>query len=144
MDNPEKLAQMLQQQQAMKFLKSMQGMQGAGAMSDMDRMQSGMANGMQSAAMGEAQRQPSYDNMLQMPQAAGTPMQSDMPVVSPQGNYAMPMSQPSYSGNMPTNPQMNRRGILQGAINSLGQQTARQGMGAISNQEAQMMQKVNR
>jgi hypothetical protein len=129
MDNPEKLAQMLQQQQAIKFLKSMQG---------------GMASGMQGAAMGEAQRQPSYDNMLQMPQAAGTPMQSDMPVVSPQGNYAMPMSQPSYSSNMPTNPQMNRRGMLQGAINSLGQQTARQGMGAISNQEAQMMQKVNR
>ena len=38
MDNPEKLAQMLQQQQAMKFLRSIQGMQGAGAMSEMDRM----------------------------------------------------------------------------------------------------------
>ncbi len=124
MDNPEKLAQMLQQQQAMKFMQSLQG---------------GMANGMQNAAMGEAERQLSYDNMLQTPQAAGTPMQSDMPVVSPQGNYAMPMSQPSYSSNMPTNPQMNRRGMLQGAINSLSQQGA--GQGAMSNQDAAMMLK---
>jgi hypothetical protein len=76
-----------------------------------------------------------------MPQAAGTPMQSDMPVVSPQGNYAMPMTQPSYSSNMPTNPQMNRRGMLQGAINSLEQQRAGQGMGAMSNQDAQMMRR---
>jgi hypothetical protein len=124
MDNPEKLAQMLQQQQAIKFLKSMQG---------------GMASGMQ-GAMGQAERQPSYDNMLQMPQQAGTPMQGEIPVVSPQGNYAMPMTQPSYSGNMPTNPQMGRRNMLQGAINNLSQQ----GQGAMSNQDAAMMQKVNR
>lgn len=113
MDNPEKLAQMLQQQQAMKFLQS---------------MQSGMASGQQSA-MGEAERmqaQPNYEAMTQLPQ---DPMQGGMPVVQPQGDYGMPMPQQSYSANMPTNPQMGRRGMLQGAINSLGQQSAGQSVG---------------
>jgi hypothetical protein len=115
MDNPEKLAQMLQQQQAMKFLQSIQGMQGTGAMGEAERMQ--------------MQGQPNYEAMTPM---AKEPMQSQggMPVINPQGDYGMPMPQQSYSANMPTNPpQMTRRGLLQGAINSMGQQSAGQGMG---------------
>ena len=118
MDNPEKLAKMLEQQQAMKFLQSLQG---------------GMANGQQNA-MGEAERmqmqgQPNYEAMTPMAQE---PMQAQggMPVINPQGDYGMPMQQQNYSANMPTNPpQMTRRGLLQGAINSMGQQSAGQGMG---------------
>lgn len=119
MDNPEKLAQMLQQQQAMKFLQS---------------MQSGMASGQQTA-MGEAERmqaQPNYEAMTQLPQNS---MQSGMPIVQPQGDYGMPMPQQSYSANMPTNPQMGRREMLQGAVNSMGQ-------GAMSNQDAAMMRRM--
>ena len=108
MDNPEKLAEMLRQQQAMKFMQSMQG----------------GANGQQ-GAMGEAERM-QYGDMLQMPQPGGTPMQSDMPMVSPQGT-------------MPTNPQMGRRGMLLGAINSLDQQQA--GQGAMSNNMGMMRKK---
>jgi hypothetical protein len=114
MDNPEKLAQMLQQQQAMKFLQSMQGMQGTGAMGEAERMQ--------------MQGQPNYEAMTQLPQE---PMQAQggMPVINPQGDYGMPMPQQSYSANMPTNPpQMDRRQMLQGAINSLGAQGMGQGM----------------
>lgn len=116
MDNPEKLAQMLQQQQAMKFLQSLQGgmangMQGAGAMSEMDRMQ------MAQSAM--------------QPQDA---MQGQMSVQQPQGDYGMPMPQQSYSESMPTAPQMGRREMLQGALNSMGQ-------GPMSNKDAAMMRK---
>jgi hypothetical protein len=126
MDNPEKLAQMLQQQQAMKFLQSLQGgmangMQGAGAMSEMDRMQ--MAQG------------------AMQPQDA---MQGQMPVQQPQGDYGMPMPQQSYSATMPTNPpQMDRRGMLQGAVNSLGAQGMGQGLGqgAMSNKDLEMMRR---
>lgn len=118
MDNqdPQRLAQILQQQQAMKFL---QGMQGAGAMTQNDAMLAQDA----------------------MPQQAA--MQSVMPVTNPQGDYGMPMPQQSFSANMPTNPQMDRRGMLQGAINSLGQQKMSQGMGqgAMSNQDAEMMRR---
>jgi hypothetical protein len=44
---------------------------------------------------------------------------------------------------MPTNPQMDRRGMLQGAINSLGQQKMSQGMGqgAMSNKDLEMMRR---
>jgi hypothetical protein len=132
MDNPEKLAKMLEQQQAMKFLQS---------------MQSGMANGYQ-GAMGEAERmqmqgQPNYEAMTPMAQE---PMQSQggMPVINPQGDYGMPMPQQSYSAAMPTNPpQMDRRGMLQGAVNSLGSQGMGQGMGqgAMSNKDLEMMRR---
>jgi hypothetical protein len=110
MDNqdPQKLAQMLQQQQAMKFLQSLQG---------------GMASGMQAGnGMGEMER---------MAQGAMQPqdaMQGQMPAQQPQGDYGMPMPQQSYSANMPTKPQMGRRGMLQGAVNSLGSQGMGQGM----------------
>jgi hypothetical protein len=122
MDNPEKLAQMLQQQQAMKFLQSLQG---------------GMANGMQ-GAMSEMDR-------MQMAQGAMQPqdaMQGQMPVQQPQGDYGMPMPQQSYSATMPT-PQMDRRGMLQGAVNSLGAQGMGQGMGqgAMSNKDLEMMRR---
>jgi hypothetical protein len=128
MDNPEKLAQMLQQQQAMKFLQSLQG---------------GVSSGMQ-GAMGEAERmQPSFDGMTQMPQEAAMLPESSMPIANPQGSYGMPMPQQSFSANMPTNPQMDRRGMLQGAINSLGQQKMGQGMGqgAMSNKDLDMMRR---
>jgi hypothetical protein len=141
--DPQKLAQMLQQQQAMKFLQSLQG---TGAMSDMDRMQSGIASGMQ-GAMGEAQRmQPSFDGMTQMPQEAAVSPESIMPIANPQGSYGMPMPQQSYSANMPTNPQMGRRDMLQGAINSLSQQGMGQGMGqgAMSNKDLDMMRRMPR
>ena len=124
MDNPEKLAQMLQQQQAMKFLQSLQG---------------GMASGMQAGnGMGEMER---------MAQGAMQPqdaMQGQMPVQQPQGDYGMPMPQQSYSATMPTNPpQMDRRGMLQGAVNSLGAQGMGQGLGqgAMSNKDLEMMRR---
>lgn len=129
MDNidPQKLAQMLQQQQAMKFMQSMQGTQGAGTMGEAERMQ----------------MQPNYEAM---PQQAAMPAQGGMPVVQPQGDYGMPMPQQNYSANMPTNPQMGRREMLQGAVNSLGQQAAGQGMGqgAMTAQDAAMMRRMPR
>jgi hypothetical protein len=123
MDNPEKLAQMLQQQQAMKFLQSLQG----------------GANGQQSA-MGAAERmQPNFDGMTQMPQEAAMLPESSMPIANPQGNYGMPMPQQSFSANTPTNPQMDRRGMLQGAINSLGQQSMGQ---SATNTNPEMMRRL--
>ncbi len=101
----QKLAQILQQQQMQKIMQGTQGMQGSGAMSEMDRMQ-----------------------MAQSPMQTQDAMQGQMPVQQPQGDYGMPTPQQSYSANMPTNPQMGRREMLQGAINSLGAQGMGQGM----------------
>lgn len=108
MDNPEKLAQMLQQQQAMKFLQSMQG--GQGAMTQADAMQ---------AQQGMAQQ----------------PMSDQGAIAAPQVDYGMPMPQQSYSASMPTAPQMGRREMLQGAVNSMGQ-------GAMTNKDAAMMRRM--
>ena len=119
MDNPEKLAQMLQQQQAMKFLQSLQGTQGAGAMTQADAMQAQQAMAQQ-------------------------PMSDQGAMAAPQADYGMPMPQQSYSATMPTNPpQMDRRGMLQGAVNSLGAQGMGQGMGqgAMTNKDLEMMRR---
>jgi hypothetical protein len=99
------------------------------------------------SAMGAAERmQPSLDGMTQMPQEAAMLPESSMPIVNPQASYGMPMPQQSFSANMPTNPQMGRRGMLQGAINSLGQQGMGQGMGqgAMSNKDLDMMRRMPR
>jgi hypothetical protein len=84
---------------------------------------------------------------MQMAQGAMQPqdaMQGQMPVQQPQGDYGMPMPQQSYSATMPTNPpQMDRRGMLQSAVNSLGAQGMGQGLGqgAMSNKDLEMMRK---
>ena len=127
--NPEaqKLAQMLQQQQIMKFLQSMQG---SGATTEMDRAQ--------------LQGQPNYEAMTSMAQ---DPMQAQrgMPIINPQGDYRMPLTEQSYSTNMPTNPpQIKRPGMLQGAMSELDRQIMMQqgiGQGAMSNLDYQMMRK---
>jgi hypothetical protein len=117
MDNPEKLAQMLQQQQAMKFLQSLQGMQGAGAMTDADRGQ--MMQGQMSDLDAQLMSRPSAP-MYGQPMQQGEFNQQPVPMLGAPMQQQGQMIRPSAP--MPT-------------VGGMGQ-------GAMSNRDLEMMRRM--
>jgi hypothetical protein len=116
MDNPEKLAQMLQQQQLMKFLQSMQG---SGAMTEAERGQ--MMQGPVSELDAQLMSRPSAP-MYGQPMQQGDFTQQPVPMLGApmqqQGQLVRP------SAPMPT-------------VGGMGQ-------GAISNKDLEMMRRMPR
>ena len=113
MDNPEKLAQMLQQQQLMKFLQSMQG---AGAMTDADRGQ--MMQGQMSDLDAQLMSRPSAP-MYGQPMQQGDFTQQPVPMLGAPMQQQGQMIRPSAP--MPT-------------VGGMGQ-------GAMSNKDLEMMRR---
>jgi hypothetical protein len=113
MDNPEKLAQMLQQQQLMKFLQSMQG---AGAMTDADIGQ--MMQGQMSGADAQLMSRPPAE-MYGQPMQQGEFSQQPVPMLGAPMQQQGQMIRPSAP--MPT-------------VGGMGQ-------GAMSNKDLEMMRR---
>lgn len=120
MDNPEKLAKLLQQQQAMKFLQSMQG---------------GMSSGYQ-GAMGEAERG-------QMMQGPASELDAQLMSRPSAPMYGQPMQQgdftqqpvPMLGAPMQQQGQFGGRGVPMPTVGGMGQ-------GAMSNKDLEMMRRM--
>jgi hypothetical protein len=120
MDNPERLAKMLEQQQAMKFLQS---------------MQSGMASGYQ-GAMGEAERG-------QMMQGPVSDLDAQLLNGQPAPMYGQPMQQGDFSQQpvpmlgapMQQQGQFGGRSAPMPTVGGMGQ-------GAMSNKDLEMMRRM--
>lgn len=126
MDNPEKLAQMLQQQQAMKFLQFLPG---------------GMANGMQS---GNGMASGMQAGMGEMPRMHGPMSDAEAQLMSrpPAEMYGQPMQQgdftqqpvPMLGAPMQQQGQMARPSAPMPTVGGMGQ-------GAMSNKDLEMMRR---